>query len=174
MDYRNMTIPAFPPQSRKELALSRTIPNDRKPVWVYIVDRLGPGSIKTMLRALDTIARIASGGTDGVVTFRWPELRYKHTSAIRSTLAARYKPAMANKMLSAQTRYEWASTCYFPVLTGGVVTGPASRLPDGSAVAVAPAHGVLIESHFAPSCDHTRVYRPCQPVIKGKSGVEGS
>jgi hypothetical protein len=130
MDYRNMTIPAFPPQSRKELALSRTIPNDRKPVWVYIVDRLGPGSIKTMLRALDTIARIASGGTDGVVTFRWPELRYKHTSAIRSTLAARYKPAMANKMLSAQTRYEWASTCYFPVLTGGVVTGPASRLPD--------------------------------------------
>jgi site-specific recombinase XerD len=54
-----------------------------------------------MVSALNSVAKLASYGADTLVSFRWPELRYQHTAAIRSALAARYKPATANKMLAA-------------------------------------------------------------------------
>jgi hypothetical protein len=54
-----------------------------------------------MASALNSIAKMASDGTGNLLSFPWPELRYQHTAAIRSALAARYKPATANKMLAA-------------------------------------------------------------------------
>ena len=100
MNYANSTKTDIAPRPRTELASSRPISNDRQPVWVYLA-RLAPGSIRTMATALHSIAIIASDGADTLVSFRWPELRYQHTAAIRSALAARYKPATANKMLAA-------------------------------------------------------------------------
>src|SRR6266545_512628 len=83
-----------------DLASSRPISNDREPVWLYLT-RLAPGSFDTMLSALHSIAKMASKGADTVISFPWPELRYQHTAKIRAALAARYKPATANKMLAA-------------------------------------------------------------------------
>jgi site-specific recombinase XerD len=87
-------------RSQTAVASARPISNDRQPVWVYIA-RLAPGSIRTMVSALSSIASLASDGADTLLTFRWPDLRYQHTAAIRAALAARYKPATANKMLAA-------------------------------------------------------------------------
>jgi len=75
-------------------------PPDRHPVSVYL-SSLSEGSRKTMLAALETIASIASAGGADAKTLPWHELRYQHSQAIRSELARRYKPATANKMLSA-------------------------------------------------------------------------
>src|SRR5260370_41543843 len=44
---------------------------------------------------------MAYNGAETLASFPWPELRYQHTTAMRSALAARYKPATANKMLAA-------------------------------------------------------------------------
>src|SRR4051812_24127683 len=74
--------------------------NSRNPLWAYI-GRLGLGSIRSMCSALMAIGEIASNGTENPVFFPWPRLRCQHTTAIRSALAKRYKPATANKMLAA-------------------------------------------------------------------------
>jgi integrase/recombinase XerD len=47
------------------------------------------------------MAKMTSNGAESLASFRWPELRYQHTAAIRSALAKRYKPTTANKMLAA-------------------------------------------------------------------------
>jgi site-specific recombinase XerD len=54
-----------------------------------------------MVGALNSITYIASEGADSLWSFRWPQLRYQHVAQIRSALAARYKPATANKMIAA-------------------------------------------------------------------------
>src|SRR5260370_19591762 len=83
-----------------EVALSGPIPNDRNhPIWVYLF-RLAQGSIRTMASALNSIAKMGPDGADTLITFRWPELRYRHTVAIRAALAARYRPTTANKMFA--------------------------------------------------------------------------
>lgn len=88
------------PRPQTDLAASRPISNGREPVWVYL-NRLAPASVRTMFSALHTIAKMFSNGADTVISFPWPKLQYKHTVAIRTALEARYKPATANKMLSA-------------------------------------------------------------------------
>jgi site-specific recombinase XerD len=54
-----------------------------------------------MASALKIIAKMGPDDADTLVTFLWPNLRYRHTVAIRAALAARYKPATANKMNAA-------------------------------------------------------------------------
>lgn len=75
-------------------------PADRHPALVYLA-RLAPSGRRTMRAALDTIARIVTGGRADADTLPWPELRYQHTQALRTALADRYAPATANKHLSA-------------------------------------------------------------------------
>jgi len=70
------------------------------PAVVYLAS-LSEGSRRTIFQALDTMARMLSGGRLGAFMLNWAALRYQHTAAIRAQLAARYKPATANKMLSA-------------------------------------------------------------------------
>jgi integrase len=67
-------------------------PWPKNPLHVYL-DRLAPGS--------RYMAQEFSGGTRTEETFRWADLRYEQTSAMRASLAKRYAPATANKMLSA-------------------------------------------------------------------------
>ncbi len=70
------------------------------PVAVYLAG-LSAGSRRTMLGALNTIADMATGGRADAEMFSWHLLRHEHTAAIRSTLAERYSPSTANKMLAA-------------------------------------------------------------------------
>jgi integrase len=78
---------------------SRVLPADRSPARVYLA-RLGPGSRRTMKRALDTIADHAVPGATAD-TLPWWELRYQHVAAIRAALAERMAPATVNKHLAA-------------------------------------------------------------------------
>jgi len=77
-----------------------TTPRDRHPAAVYLA-RLSPGSRRTMKQALDVVAGILTGGRCNAEALAWARLRYQHTAAVRSLLAERYSPAMANKALSA-------------------------------------------------------------------------
>jgi integrase len=75
-------------------------PADRHPAKVYIA-RLAPGSRRTMRAALDVIAGIVSAGRHDAETLPWADVRYQHTTAVRTALMERYAPATANKMLAA-------------------------------------------------------------------------
>lgn len=70
------------------------------PAAVYLA-RLAPGSRRTMRAALATIAGLLTDGGADLSTLPWHLLRYQHTQAVRSLLAARYAPATANKHLAA-------------------------------------------------------------------------
>ncbi len=79
---------------------NETVPADRHPAFTYLA-RLAPGSRRTMRQALDTVARIVSGGVLDAETMRWEALQYSHTIAVRTVLGERYAPSTANKMLAA-------------------------------------------------------------------------
>jgi site-specific recombinase XerD len=80
--------------------IPRPLAPDRHPAHVYIA-RLGSGSRRTMTEALNTIARILTGGRADLELMPWPALRYQHTATIRAALMEKYRPATANKMLAA-------------------------------------------------------------------------
>ena len=73
---------------------------DRHPAAAYIA-RLSPGSRRSMSEALNTVASLVSNAQASAETLPWAELRYQHTTLIRAALIERYKPATANKVLSA-------------------------------------------------------------------------
>lgn len=77
-----------------------TYPHDRHPARIYLLS-LAVGSRRTMRGALETIAALVSGGRADTLTLPWHEMRYQHTTAVRSERATRYSPATTNKMLSA-------------------------------------------------------------------------
>mgnify|MGYP005833595681 FL=1 len=83
-----------------ELALAVIPPLDRHPVAVYLAS-LAPDSRRTVQQSLDTIAGMLSGGELDAFGLDWSAIRYPHAAAVRAQLAAAYKPATANKMLSA-------------------------------------------------------------------------
>lgn len=93
-------VDAGDPRSGGELVLTAPLPRDLHPVLVYLVS-LSEGSRRTMHASLENIARFISAGEADALCLAWHELRYQHTTLIRSTVADTYKPAMANKMLSA-------------------------------------------------------------------------
>lgn len=88
------------PQENSAVLWTGELPFTQHPAVVYLAS-LSEGSRRTIFQALDTMARLLSGGRLGVFMLNWAALRYEHTAAIRSLLAERYKPSTANKMLSA-------------------------------------------------------------------------
>lgn len=87
----------------EELFLLQPLPLAIHPARVYL-DSLSPGSRPTMKQSLDAIARLLSEGKCDADTLNWAQLRYKHTSALRTVLKERYAPATASKMLCALRR----------------------------------------------------------------------
>ncbi len=86
-----------------EIVIASLLPLDQQPAAVYLAS-LRPSGRRTMQQALNVIAGLASGGRCDAFTLNWAGLRYQHTAALRAQLAARYKAATANKMLSALRR----------------------------------------------------------------------
>ena len=73
---------------------------DQNPAAVYLAT-LRPVGRRGMLRALNLISEIASGGKQSALTLPWHQLRYQHTAAIASALVERgYRPATVNQALS--------------------------------------------------------------------------
>ena len=71
------------------------------PAAVYLAG-LAPSSRRTMRNALDIIAQLGLGDPDATCwDIPWPLLRFQHTQALRSALAAQYAHTTANRMLSA-------------------------------------------------------------------------
>jgi site-specific recombinase XerD len=73
---------------------------DQHPAAVYLA-HLAPGSRRTMINALDTMAGLLTQHRCTMQTLDWSALRYQHTTALRTLLADLYAPATANKMLAA-------------------------------------------------------------------------
>jgi integrase len=88
------------PRAGAGLVLARKPPRDQHPVLVYLVS-LSEGSRRTMRGSLENIAEFLSQGEADALTLAWHGLRYQHTALVRAQLAGAYKPATANKMLSA-------------------------------------------------------------------------
>jgi site-specific recombinase XerD len=91
-----------PPDSLDSL-WSGALPFAEHPAVVYLAS-LSEGSRRTMYQALNTIAGLLSADQLNAFQLNWAALRHQHTAAVRAQLAARYKPATANKMLSALRR----------------------------------------------------------------------
>src|SRR6266702_4627417 len=86
---------------RHELAVLDRVALDRHPVAVYLA-RLAPSSRRTMRAALDAIAGLLSDERCDAWSLDWPQLRYRHTTAVRALLAdGRYAPSTANRHLAA-------------------------------------------------------------------------
>lgn len=81
-----------------------TLSPDREPasdpVTAYL-ERLGPGSRRTMQEALSKLANWASNGRCDALTLPWHLLRIEHTAALRTRLTSHFAPATANKHLAA-------------------------------------------------------------------------
>jgi site-specific recombinase XerD len=74
---------------------------DLHPAAVYLAG-LTPGSRETMRRALTIVARIVTADESAdCMALPWERMRFQHTNAVRSQLAARYAPSTANLILSA-------------------------------------------------------------------------
>ncbi|PSB25165.1 hypothetical protein [Chlorogloea sp. CCALA 695] len=84
-------------------AIAFTEKSPLNPMTVYL-SQLSPSSRRTMQGALETIAKIVSGGEFDAISFPWAELRYQHTQAIYAQLSERYAFSNANKMMAALSR----------------------------------------------------------------------
>ena len=89
-----------PPAPIKSQELVPPLPPEKHPVAVYLA-RLGPGSRRTMIEALNNVAKLLTGGQLDAQNLPWPALRYQHTAAVRAKLAERYAPSTANKHVAA-------------------------------------------------------------------------
>ena len=98
MTHQALTLPAT---ASPVALIVRQQPTDQNPARVYLSQLNTDSGRRTMLQALETIARLVSGGRATVDSLDWGGLRFQHTAAIRAALAREYKPATANKMLSA-------------------------------------------------------------------------
>ena len=92
---------AFGPlRSEPLLVVAGAAPSSFDPVNAYL-DRLGPGSWRTIHAALTKLADWASNGRCDALSLPWHLLRIEHTAALRTRLASTLAPATANKHLAA-------------------------------------------------------------------------
>ena len=74
--------------------------NNTSPVATYL-GRLGPGSRRGQMDALNTIARLLTRGSADAEGIDWASLKYPQTAAIRVALSGRYAPNTTKRMLAA-------------------------------------------------------------------------
>src|SRR5688572_32429846 len=84
--------------TQTELTLSQPQPIDQNAAAVYIASLPAETGRRTQAQALRAIADVLGADLDHL---NWGALRYQHTAAIRARLVQAYRPATANKMLSA-------------------------------------------------------------------------
>lgn len=84
-----LIVPLFSPPTLSE-----------NPAVVYLAG-LSEGSRRTMREALNRIASLLSEGRCDLFSLPWVQLRFPHTSALKSQLETKYRPATINKTLSA-------------------------------------------------------------------------
>jgi integrase/recombinase XerD len=83
-----------------ELVSSRSLPLDSNPAAVYLATLKASGR-RPQKHALDTIAKLLTGGGADCFHLDWSRLRYQHTAAVRTWLMDHYRPATANRVLCA-------------------------------------------------------------------------
>src|SRR5579885_559431 len=90
------TLPAFLLQKR---------PLHLQPARVYLESLARGESRRTMKNALCTLVQLMLPEEpiteEAIYTFPWEALRFEYTTVLRARLAARYKPATANKHIAA-------------------------------------------------------------------------
>lgn len=84
--------------TESQLLLSQPQPPDQNAAAVYIASLPAESGKRTQAQALRVIAGVL--GSD-LQHLNWGALRCQHTAAIRARIAQAYKPATANKILSA-------------------------------------------------------------------------
>ncbi len=110
------TLPAPQPDGFAEIVQINEVPLDQHPALVYLAGLTSDNSRRMMTRHLNTIA-LWLGAPDDIVneatsgrpkkidrTFlhvRWQDLRFQHTTMIRTVLMREYSDATVNVMLSA-------------------------------------------------------------------------
>ncbi len=98
--FQEVKVEVIPAVGSENKSLAAITPLDQNPAAVYLAT-LRPVGRRGMLRALNLIAEIASGGRQTALTLQWQQLRYQHTAAIASALVERgYRPATVNQALS--------------------------------------------------------------------------
>jgi len=159
---------ALPYKHLPDLDDQEALPADRHPAKVYLAS-LAPGSRRTMRGALDVVAGLLTSGRRTAETLPWHQLRYQHTTAIRTVLMERYAPGTANKMLAAlrgvlkaawrlglMTAEDHHRTRDIPSIQGMVL--PRGRaLSRGSCV---PSSGHALRTRLRPDAG-TRLSSPC-------------
>jgi site-specific recombinase XerD len=88
------------PSPKHFLEQIREVSLNRHPVVVYLA-RLSPGSVRTMLGALNTMADILSSGRYHALTLDWSQITHHETDLLASQLRIRYAPATVNKFQAA-------------------------------------------------------------------------
>lgn len=86
--------------SNRTLEIIEPVNLSENPAAIYLAS-LRPTGRRAMKNLLNVIAEIASSSRHTVFTLPWHELRYQHTTAFRTALQERYKPASVNMALSA-------------------------------------------------------------------------
>jgi len=86
--------------SAEQMLTHRPEGPERNPAAAYILSLTSPASRRTMLQALNAVARWLNPSSNAM-SFRWAALRRTHMLGIRAHLAERYAPASASKMLCA-------------------------------------------------------------------------
>lgn len=87
-----------------DLLLSHLPPLDTNPAAVYLYRLTSDRSRAVMAQSLRLVAALLTGQdthTADILALRWEAVRYPHTIAVRTRLADLYRPATANRILSA-------------------------------------------------------------------------
>ena len=87
-------------EGKAETRTEQTRQSEHNPAVLYL-DRLSEKSRRTMRWAMDRAADLLSGGHCDAMTFPWGSVKWQQVVEIRPKLVEQYRPATANRILSA-------------------------------------------------------------------------
>ena len=135
-----------------DLVLTDSLPLDQQPALAYMADLPSEHTRRNVQRHLNIIADMLLPGANAL-TLKWGALGAQHTAAVKSALAAQYKPTSANVMLASlrgvikwawrlgyMTEEQRARACDFKPIKG-------SSLPAGRDIATGEIGALLAACH---------------------------